>query len=920
MFLPHDAVAIKSLPGNRRILYGGVTFVVVAAVVAAVVILIHLRAETLRRAVATTQYLANSVEQTLEGMIDGIDFALQVSADEVARQVAGGHPEPAFINGFLAQQQARLPYLDLLRVTNDKGEAVYGQGVVPDARASLAQRDYFKRLRGDPRLGMVIAEPVVGAISQKWIWLMARRIDRPDGAFGGLVYASLFIDEIVRIFDQIRMSPDSVIALLDKEMRLVARSTFNHSAPLPIGRNATSSAFVGAFRRNPLEGTFDTSDGGLDGVRRLYYYRRNPKYGFLVHVGSPMHEITAEWQQQAMMVTGMLAVFMLTALTFARSLGRRWQQQEADIATLETAVAERTSELNEQRRVLKELYNRHELAATAGNIGIWDWYVPADRLVWDERMAHLYGLGPGEFTGDYAAWRKTLHPDDLAGCEQALRLALAGEQEFYTEFRVIWPDASIHHLFGTATVKRDENGAPLRMTGINYDITEQKKAHARIEFLAFRDPLTGLPNRQLGQDRLQQGLTAAGRRRTMLAVLYLDLDNFKYVNDTHGYTVGDLLLKGVALRLQAHLRVEDTLCRLSGDEFLVVLPDLRAEHPVAQVVAVCEDVLNGLDAPFELDGRQVFSSAAVGVVLYPQDADTAEGLLRNAHIALHEAKKAGHRSYRFFEAQMNAELRRFVETREALRAAVERREFVLHYQPQVDLRSGRVVGVEALLRWRRSAAGLTMPNTFIDVAEESGLIAPIGRWVLGEACRQAAIWHAAGWPELVMAVNLSAVQFRQGQVVQDVAAALADSGLNPARLELELTESILLESQDSILKTLADWKAGGIQLSIDDFGTGYSSLAYLKRFKVDKLKIDRSFVANLLCDDDDRTIVLAMIQLARSLNLRTIAEGVEDTAVAEQLKLMGCDEVQGYLYAKPLAAAELESWLTDWDRRCAGRR
>ncbi|WP_295449778.1 EAL domain-containing protein [uncultured Thiodictyon sp.] len=638
------------------------------------------------------------------------------------------------------------------------------------ARVSLGQRDYFKRLRDDPALGMVIAEPLVGAISQRWMWLMARRIHQPDGAFGGLVYASIFVDEIVRTFDQIRMSPNSVIALLDQDMRLVARRAFNSSTPLPIGEKATSPAFAQAFSRNQQQGMFDTGYGALDGVRRLYCYRRNAKYGFLIQVGSPMSYVTAQWQQQAMMMSAVLAAFIMAALTFARSL-------------------------------------------------------------------------------------------------------------------------------------------------INYDITQQRRAHERMEFLASYDSLTGLPNRRLGQDRLEHGLSAASRHQTMLAVLYLDLDKFKYVNATHGFSVGDLLLKSVALRLRERLRPEDTLCRLSGDEFLMVLPNLRAEHPVAQAAKVCEDILAGLAAPFDLDGRQLFGSASIGVVIYPEDADTAEGMLRNAHIALNEAKRAGNSGYRFFEAQMNAELRRFVETREALRCAVERREFELHYQPQVDLNSGRVVGVEALLRWRRPGAQLTMPDAFINVAEESGLIAPIGRWVLREACRQAAAWHAAGWPGLVMAVNLSAVQFREGRVGADVLAALDESGLDAAFLELELTESILLQPQDYILNTLACWKSRGIQLSIDDFGTGYSSLAYLKRFRVDKLKIDRSFVENFRDDEEDRTIVFAIIQLARSLNLRTIAEGVEDAAVAQHLKSMGCDEVQGYLYAKPLAAADLVSWLTDWGGR-----
>ncbi len=440
------------------------------------------------------------------------------------------------------------------------------------------------------------------------------------------------------------------------------------------------------------------------------------------------------------------------------------------------------------------------------------------------------------------------------------------------------------------------------------DISAQKKAQERIEFLAFHDELTGLPNRTLGQYRLVQALTLANRHQRPLAVLYLDLDRFKFVNDTYGHAAGDQLLKGLAQRLSAELRPEDSLCRLSADEFMLVLPELVADQDgVTPVAQVCERLLASLAQPFEIQGRQIHVSSSIGIARFPQDGSEAEILMRNADTALFEAKHAGRQTYRFFEPRLNDQLQRFIQTRDALRQAPQRGELVLHYQPQLDLRTGRVLRVESLVRWQRPGHGLVMPGAFIDVAEESGLIVPIGRWVF-EACRQAAAWRAAGWPDILMAVNLSAVQFRQGQVAEDLKLALTESGLDPAGLELELTES-LLHGEESIQAILVDWKARGIQLSIDDFGTGYSSLAYLKRFKVDKLKIDRSFVRDLLTDEDDRAIVRAMIELAHGLGIRTIAEGVEEAGQADRLRALGCDEVQGYLYAKPLPAADLVRWL-----------
>jgi diguanylate cyclase (GGDEF)-like protein/PAS domain S-box-containing protein len=447
--------------------------------------------------------------------------------------------------------------------------------------------------------------------------------------------------------------------------------------------------------------------------------------------------------------------------------------------------------------------------------------------------------------------------------------------------------------------------------GLCRDVSAEKKAQERIEYLAFHDELTGLPNRVQGQYQLQQALTRASRHHEQMALLYLDLDQFKHVNDTYGHAVGDQLLKDLAERLRAQLQAGDILCRLSADEFMLVLPvDVDGGDPVTSVARICERLLASIAVPFDIQGYQIHVSSSIGVAIYPADGTDGETLMRNSDQALFAAKRAGRQTYYLFEPRLNDELHHFIQTRDALRAALERQELIVHYQPQLDLSTGRVVGVEALVRWRRPGVGLVMPSGFIAVAEESGLIVPLGRWVLAEACRQAAAWRQAGWPDLVVAVNLSAVQFRQQQVVEDVRAALAESGLAPNGLDLELTESLLYR-EESVPATLLDWKDRGIQISIDDFGTGYSSLAYLKRFKVDKIKIDRSFVVSLVSNAEDRAIVEAIIQIAHGLNIRILAEGIERTEQAKQLSAMGCDEVQGYLYAPPLSAAELTRWLED---------
>lgn len=438
------------------------------------------------------------------------------------------------------------------------------------------------------------------------------------------------------------------------------------------------------------------------------------------------------------------------------------------------------------------------------------------------------------------------------------------------------------------------------------DITLKKQIQARIDFLAFHDALTGLPNRVLGLDRLRQAVFLAQRHHLRFAVLYMDLDKFKYVNDTHGHTVGDAMLQAVARRMTELLRAEDMFCRLSGDEFMILLQDVAEQE---DVVSVCEKVLSNMARPFDLEGLRVHTSSSIGIAIYPQDGSDAETLMRNADTAMYESKLDGRNTYRFFDQQMNSAMLRYVQTRDALRHALEHHEFELHFQPQVELLTGKVVAAEALVRWNRPGHGLVMPANFIPAAEESGLIVPLGTWILQEACHQVAAWRDAGWEQAVVGVNLSGAQFRHGQLEESIFAALHDAGLEPARLELELTESTLMLDVDSVMMSLRRLKSRGLRLSIDDFGTGYSSLSYLKRFHVDSLKIDQSFVRDILQDEEDRAIVQAVVQMARSLKLRTIAEGVEDEEQARMLRDLGCEDGQGYVFARPLPARDFENWL-----------
>lgn len=446
---------------------------------------------------------------------------------------------------------------------------------------------------------------------------------------------------------------------------------------------------------------------------------------------------------------------------------------------------------------------------------------------------------------------------------------------------------------------RDEQGETLNYLGVFADLTDKKLAEARAHHLAYYDPLTELPNRLLLEERLTQSLASARSDNRLVALLYLDLDRFKAINDTLGHPFGDKLLQAVAERLAGHIRDSDTIARFSGDEFTIELSDVGSPHN-AELVA--RKALNALAEPFNLEQQEVFITASIGIALSPLDADNMDELIQYADTAMSHAKAQGGNSFHFYSADMNllASQRLTMETQ--LRKAIAREEFVLYYQPQLCLHSDRIIGMEALIRWQHPERGLVPPLEFIPLLEETGLIVPVGEWVLRTACAQNSAWLADGLPPMRVAVNLSARQFRQSNLITEINRALHDAGLAPEHLELEITESILIQDLQTTISTLNQLHTLGIQISIDDFGTGYSSLSYLKRLPISKIKIDRSFIRDICTDTDDGAIANAVISLGHSLKMKVIAEGVETLEQLEHLRAQGCDKIQGYYFSRPLPA------------------
>lgn len=505
-------------------------------------------------------------------------------------------------------------------------------------------------------------------------------------------------------------------------------------------------------------------------------------------------------------------------------------------------------------------------------------------------------------------WSDSLHDEDRATVIAALKHAVVQQTPLEIEYRLRRADGEYRWMLGSGHPYQDMEGGFAGILTSSHDITERKHIADQLERLASIDNLTGLPNRNLLNDRLGQALAFARRQQCVAAVMFLDIDRFKNINDSLGHDIGDRLLTAAADRLRACLRDGDTVARLGGDEFVVVLPDAGNEDGIT---AVADKLLGALATPFHISEHELFVSGSLGISLYPRDGTDAQTLLKNADTAMYRAKDEGRNNHQFYAAEMNARTLEHLSMENSLRRAMERNEFLLHYQPQVNLATGQTVGMEALVRWQHPEWGLVSPARFIPLAEETGLIVPIGEWVLRTACAQMKSWEAQGLPLLRVAVNLSARQFRQLDMANVVADALASTGLDARHLDLELTESMLMQDPDRVIVIMERLKAMGLRIALDDFGTGFSSLSYLKRFPIDEIKIDQGFVRGITQSPEDASIVRAIIAIADSLGLGVVAEGVETKGQHHYLRRHGCERMQGYLFSRPVPADEFATLLAD---------
>jgi diguanylate cyclase (GGDEF)-like protein len=745
----------------------------------------------------------------------------------------------------------------------------------------VSDRDHFRFHVENPTDQLYISKPVIGRASHQWSIQTTRRFSNADGSFAGVVVASLDPGHLTKFYDKIDFGISASISLIGSDG--VVRSSGGSAGGFAMGESLKGTTLFSRMEAG-ANATFGSTDAA-DRQPRLDTIRKVKGHPLWVSVRVSDADV-----YNGSLATLKLNAFAGAALTLIM-LGAMERMLRSETKAQQKA---------EQLQLTLEHMSQGIMLVTK------DLHIP----IINGRCAELLDL-PAAFIKDpppfdrlveYQAARSISRSDGSSNCNHSGNAMVAGTEQVAVCERTM-PNGTIIEV---RTGHLPDGSFVQTFT----DVTKRAEAEAHVARLASEDPLTGLPNRRIFRSALDQvsrqhTATGASSTDSGFALLFLDLDRFKVVNDTIGHRVGDLLLQEVAKRLQGPLRGDDVLARLGGDEFAIVVPSVSSREDLA---ALAEALITAVVAPYEIIGHQIRSSISIGIAIGPHDGRDAEDLLMAADLALYAVKAVNRGTYRFYESAMNKELNDRRQIEFDLRNAIERNQLELFYQPIINTRNNAISGFEALARWRHPVKGMVPPALFIPVAEDSGLIVPLGEWALREACRQAVMWP----DNLKIAVNLSPVQFTAPNLVEVVERILAETGLAPCRLELEITERIFISDSEITLSSLRRLKALGIRIAMDDFGTGYSSLSYLRSFPFDKIKIDRAFVSDLAERNEYVVIVQAVVSIARALGMTTTAEGVETVGQHQFLSALGCDEVQGYLFSAPVAVDKLDELLAKW--------
>jgi diguanylate cyclase (GGDEF)-like protein len=782
------------------------------------------------------------------------------------------------IHSMLKAKLSAQSYVGGITIFDADGKLINGSAAWPPPDVSVANRPYFKAFKSNPDSPDLLIEPVTSRINGVWTIILARKITGPNGEFLGAIGRGIEPAHFEKFFASLALGDDAIISMFHRDGTLLALYPHNDSM---IGKNFAKGPFFQKILSEADYGTLRLT-GPIDGRERLGSARQLKGFPIVVIATTTVSAALADWRQQTrflIMVAG-LSILVITAILIlvVRQLSQQYR-------------------LSQQRLTLQK--QRLDIAINNMTQGLL-LYDSSERLViFNQRYIEMYGLSPDVLKSGYSfrdliVYRKrtgSFKGDVDSFCANVLRNVALGKVT--------------HNVVETTDGRSIQIvNQPLLDGGwvtTHEDITARIRSEEQITHLAHYDALTDLPNRALFHDQLTRELAriVPGQQ---VAVLYIDIDEFKSVNDSLGHLIGDQLLKSVAVSLSRCAGGADFVARLGGDEFAIVQTAVKA---TAEVTDLVTRVFDAIRMPYECLGHQVTTDASIGIALAPQHGADLDQILKNADLAMYAAKAAGRRTWRFFEPNMDARVKDRRTLEMDLRQALIDGAFEVHYQPCVSLRDNSITGCEALLRWRHPQRGMVSPAEFIPIAEDTGLINQLGEWVLTTACAEATTWP----DEIKLAVNVSPVQFRSGTLALKVVAALAASGLAATRLELEITEAVLIRDDEAALAILHQLRAVGVRIALDDFGTGYSSLSYLQRFPFDKIKIDRCFVNDIAEQDGSSCIVQAVVNIAAARHMTTIAEGVETQQQMELLRGLGCTEMQGYLFSAARPAADIRQLL-----------
>jgi len=812
-----------------------------------------------------------SIELVQNSVVAKIRSRGIASSQDLTRQMSGQD-----VNDLLRASISGLAQLDAIAILNADGKLLNYSHDWPIPAVNNADRDYFKVLKSNAQLKSFISVPVLNRINGRWTLYLAHKLTAQNGEFLGVILGAIDLSYFEKIFGSIVLGDGASITLYRSDGVLLARYP-------------RTEWVIGKSFKAPIIALGDHSSGTtnftgqMGGKDRLLAAQRLTHYPLLISVAVDTDVALADWQTETRILSGAGSLAALTVALMILLIVR--QQTRANSLSMQSLALEK-------QRLDTALNNMSQ------GLIMFD---STDRVVvCNDLYIKMYGLSreivkPGCSFTDLLRYRTEageLVHHDVEPYRADLAAAMAQGQVMTS----ILETADGREILVT--------NSPMSAGGrvaTHNDITERRRAEAKIAYMADHDALTDLPNRSRLYEQLRQTLTRL-KRGEQVAIFGLDLDRFKDVNDAYGHAVGDLLLKAVAGRLRQCIRDTDMVARLGGDEFAIM--QAGTSQPI-DATSLASRLIEVIGAPYELAGDQVTVELSIGIALAPGDGLDPDKLLKNADMALYRAKSDGHGLYRFFEPEMDARMQARRKLEIDLRKAIANSEFELFYQPLIDMQTEQITGFEGLIRWHHPERGMIPPLDFISVAEETGLIVPIGDWVLHQACAEAATWPS----DVKIAVNLSPIQFKSKGLLLSVVSAIAASGLSARRLELEITESALLYDGDATLAILDELRGLGVRISMDDFGTGYSSLSYLRKFPFDKIKIDQSFIFDMSEHNDSLAIVRAVIAMGSGLGIATTAEGVETAAQFKQLKLEGCTEVQGYLFSPPRPAAEVKGLL-----------